>query len=83
MSRRTRRTHSPSFKAKVALAAVRGDRTLKNTKNCPVFSDHFLARRSATLKNAGKTVQFLRTISYNTYHPEQKALVQNSARKKK
>ena len=28
MSRRTRRTHSPSFKAKVALAAVRGDRTL-------------------------------------------------------
>ena len=28
MSRRTRRTHSPSFKAKVALAAVRGDSTL-------------------------------------------------------
>ena len=28
MSRRTRRTHSPSFKAKVALAAVRGDGTL-------------------------------------------------------
>lgn len=28
MPRRTRRTHSPSFKAKVALAAVRGDSTL-------------------------------------------------------
>ena len=28
MSRRTRRTHSPSSEAKVALAAVRGDRTL-------------------------------------------------------
>ena len=28
MSRRTRRTHSPSFKAKVALAAVRGESTL-------------------------------------------------------
>ena len=28
MSSRTRRTHSPSFKAKVALAAVRGDRML-------------------------------------------------------
>lgn len=28
MSRRSRRTHSPTFKAKVALAAVRGDRTL-------------------------------------------------------
>lgn len=28
MTRRTRRTHSAAFKAKVALAAVKGDRTL-------------------------------------------------------
>ena len=28
MSRRRRRTHSVAFKAKVALAAVRGDETL-------------------------------------------------------
>lgn len=28
MSRRTRRTHSATFKAKVALAGVRGDKTL-------------------------------------------------------
>jgi transposase len=28
MTRRKRRNHGPSFKAKVALAAVRGDRTL-------------------------------------------------------
>lgn len=28
MSRRSRRTHSPTFKAKVALAAIKGDRTL-------------------------------------------------------
>ena len=28
MTRRKRRNHSPSFKAKVALAALRGDRTL-------------------------------------------------------
>ena len=28
MTRRTRRTHSPSFKAKVALAAVKGERTI-------------------------------------------------------
>jgi len=28
MARRSRRNHSPVFKAKVALAAVRGDRTL-------------------------------------------------------
>mgnify|MGYP000645642290 CR=1 FL=1 len=28
MTRRTRRNHSPAFKAKVALAAVKGDATL-------------------------------------------------------
>jgi transposase-like protein len=28
MSRRSRRNHTPTFKAKVALAAVRGDKTL-------------------------------------------------------
>jgi transposase len=28
MSKRTRRNHSPAFRAKVALAAVRGDKTL-------------------------------------------------------
>ncbi len=28
MSRRPRRNHSPAFKAKVALAAIKGDRTL-------------------------------------------------------
>ncbi len=29
MSRRPRRTHSPSFKAKVAIAVMRGDSTLE------------------------------------------------------
>ena len=28
MKRRTRRNHSPAFKAKVALAAIKGDRTI-------------------------------------------------------
>ena len=28
MSRRSRRTHSPTFKAKVALAAIKGEKTL-------------------------------------------------------
>ena len=31
MSRRARRTHSAAFKAKVALAAVRGDKTLADS----------------------------------------------------
>jgi transposase-like protein len=28
MTKRTRRTHSPAFKAKVALAAIKGEKTL-------------------------------------------------------
>lgn len=32
MTRRPRRNHSPAFKAKVAIAAVRGEKTLPN---CP------------------------------------------------
>ncbi|WP_461342683.1 transposase, partial [Bradyrhizobium liaoningense] len=28
MTKKSRRTHSPAFKAKVALAAVKGDKTL-------------------------------------------------------
>ena len=28
MTKRTRRNHSPAFKAKVAIAAIKGDRTL-------------------------------------------------------
>jgi transposase-like protein len=28
MTKRTRRTHSPGFKAKVALAAIKGEKTL-------------------------------------------------------
>ena len=35
MSRRPRRNHSPAFKAKVALAAIKGDRTIVQ------LSEHF------------------------------------------
>ena len=35
MNRRPRRNHTPAFKAKVALAAVKGDRTL------PQLAEHF------------------------------------------
>ena len=35
MSRRPRRNHSPAFKAKVALAAIKGDRTIAQ------LSEHF------------------------------------------
>ena len=38
MSRRPRRNHSPAFKAKVALAAVKGDRTIAQ------LAEHFDVR---------------------------------------
>ena len=40
MSRRPRRNHSPAFKAKVALAAIKGDRTLAQ------LAEHFDAPQS-------------------------------------
>jgi transposase len=33
MTRRARRTHSPAFKVKVAVAAIKGDRTLSELAN--------------------------------------------------
>ena len=45
MSRRPRRNHSPAFKAKVALAAIKGDRTLAELAEQfgrPPQSDHIV-----------------------------------------
>jgi hypothetical protein len=36
MSRRPRRNHTPGFKAKVALAAIKGDRTLAKAYFTPM-----------------------------------------------
>ena len=37
MNRRPRRNHTPAFKAKVALAAVKGDRTTTNGAQFLIF----------------------------------------------
>ena len=39
MTKRSRRTHSPAFKAKVALAAVKGEKTLAELKVLVGFDD--------------------------------------------
>jgi transposase-like protein len=35
MTRRTGRNHTPTFKAKVALAAIKGEKTLAELAQCP------------------------------------------------
>jgi hypothetical protein len=45
MSRRPRRNHTPAFKAKVALAAIKGDRTLAQ------LAEQFTQPRSTGLIN--------------------------------
>jgi transposase len=44
MTRRARRTHAPAFKAKVALAAIKGDKTLAELAQSSMMS--ILIRRS-------------------------------------
>ncbi len=53
MSRRPRRNHSPSFKAKVALAAVRGEKTLAElAQQFDVHANQITQWRSQLLEGA-------------------------------
>ena len=47
MSRRPRRNHTPGFKAKVALAAIKGDRTLAQLT---ALAQRYARMRSSTLR---------------------------------
>ncbi len=51
MTKRTRRTHSAAFKAKVALAAVRGERTLAELAQ-ELLSNLVFARRGVIRRQA-------------------------------
>jgi transposase len=53
MSKRPRRNHSPAFKAKVALAAVKGDRTLAElAQQFDVHPNQITAWKSQLLEGA-------------------------------
>jgi transposase len=53
MTKRTRRTHSPAFKAKVALAAVKGDKTLAElAQQFDVHPNQIATWRSQLLEGA-------------------------------
>src|ERR1035437_2719112 len=52
MSRRPRRNHTPAFKAKVALAAIKGDRTLAELR-CSSMSTPIRSHRGKRSLRAG------------------------------
>ncbi len=53
MSKRPRRNHSPAFKAKVALAAIRGDKTLVElAQQFDVYPNQITAWKSQLLDGA-------------------------------
>ncbi len=55
MTKRSRRTHSPGFKAKVALAAVRGEKTLADlAQPFDVHPNEITAWRSQLLEGAAE-----------------------------
>jgi transposase-like protein len=55
MTRRARRNHTPAFKAKVALAAIKGDRTIAQlAEHFDVYPNQITAWRSQLVSNASE-----------------------------
>ena len=62
MTKRTRRNHSPAFKAKVALAAIRGEQTLAelaqqfdvHPNQIKQWKEHLLAGSARGLRRRGE-----------------------------
>jgi transposase len=53
MTRRARRTHAPAFKVKVAIAAIKGDRTLSElAKQFDVHANQITAWKAQLLEGA-------------------------------
>jgi transposase len=75
MARRPRRNHSPAFKAKVALAAVRGEKTMSeiaeqfdvHPNQISVWRDQLLEGASDVFGDAGKS-EATQAIDVKTLH---------------
>jgi len=57
MTKRTRRNHTPAFKAKVALAAIKGDKTLAELAQLPVPPQGDGRSFAEVLHNPGRAVR--------------------------
>jgi transposase-like protein len=66
MSRRPRRNHTPAFKAKVALAAIKGDRTLVQLSAIRAVALHYQQpNRPAILSRRGLFSNALKPLIAN------------------
>jgi transposase len=67
MTKRTRRTHSPAFKAKVALAAVKGEKTLSElAQQFDVHPNQIATWRSQLLEGAAGVFGLEKTEAKDT-----------------
>ncbi len=67
MTKRTRRTHSPAFKAKVALAAVKGEKTLSElAQQFDVHPNQITTWRSQLLEGAAGVFGLEKTEAKDT-----------------
>ena len=67
MKRRPRRNHSPAFKAKVALAAIKGDRTIAQLAEHSTFTPIRSRRGNRSLRAALR--MFLGRAAGRQRHP--------------
>jgi transposase len=76
MARRTRRTHAPAFKAKVALAAIQGDKTLAelaqhydvHPNQITAWKGQLVEAAAGVFGSGGATAEVAPTVDVKTFH---------------
>jgi transposase-like protein len=62
VARRSRRNHSPAFKAKAAIAAIKGDQTVDERAKRYKYSDHDKRHRTPSSRRVRRTNRGTRAI---------------------